>query len=326
MTRSELLKVSPTPASSLEQQVQACLSRQIKPGTNLRVGLSGGVDSVVLLHLLAMLAPAFPFQLSAIHVHHGLNPQADAWADFCAALCVRLKVPFEAVRVKVPRKSTAGLEASARKARYAELTKPGAEALVLAHHLDDQAETVLFQLLRGGEPRALAAMPEAREKDGMLLIRPLLGVPKRSLIAYARRHRLKWVEDDSNADTSLARNALRQDVLPLLEKHFPDYRERLAGVARRMAEVSGLLQGLAGQDSVAHQASELDCNALKELSETRARNLLAHFLRDSGVPLPRPAAMREMLRQLLEAQGRLSLPLPDGRKLRRVKNKAYIET
>jgi tRNA(Ile)-lysidine synthase len=309
----------------LPRQVEACLSRHLKSGAQLRVALSGGVDSVVLLHVLAQLAPRFPFTLAAMHVHHGLNPEADAWAEFCRDLCARLEVHCEVVRVKVPRKSAAGLEASARQARYAALCQPGADAVALAQHLDDQAETVLFQLLRGGEPRALAAMPEARVHEGMLLLRPLLSVPKSELIAYARRHRLNWVEDDSNLDTALARNALRQDILPRLEQHFPDYRERLSGVARRMAEVAKLLEHTAGQDRAAHPQEELDCAELKALPETRARNLLAHFLRAQGAPLPRPAALREILRQLVEARGRLSLPLPDGRRLCRIRNKARIE-
>lgn len=312
---------SPDPAG----QARACLARHLKPGAQLRAAFSGGVDSVALLHLLARLAPEFPFSLSAVHVHHGLNPGADAWAAFCLAFCERLGVPCEVARVNVPRKSAQGLEAAARRARYAALCRPGADAVALAHHLDDQAETVLFQLLRGGEPRALAAMPEARAHDGMLLLRPLLNLPKAELVAYARRHRLQWVEDDSNLDTALARNALRQDILPLLEKHFPDYRERLAGVARRMAEVAVLLEHMAGQDGAAHSENELDCAALKALPETRSRNLLAHFLRAQGAALPRPAALREILRQLTEARGRLSLPLPDGRSLVRVRNKARIE-
>jgi tRNA(Ile)-lysidine synthase len=309
----------------LPGQVAACLSRHLKPGARLRLAFSGGVDSVVLLHLLAQLAPRFPFELSAVHVHHGLNPQADTWAEFCLALCARLDIPCDVVRVKVPRKSAQGVEAAARKARYMALVEPGADAIVLAHHLDDQAETVLFQLLRGGEPRALAAMPEARMHEGVLLLRPLLGVPKSALIAYAHRHRLGWVEDDSNLDITLARNALRQDILPLLEKHFPDYRERLSGVARRMAEVAMLLENMAGQDRQAHPQGELDCNELKSLPETRARNLLAHFLRSQGVAVPRPAALRELLRQLVEARGRLNLPLPAGHKLSRFRNKARVE-
>lgn len=309
----------------LSGQVAACLSRHLQPNAHLRIALSGGVDSVVLLHVLAKLAPAFPFRLSAMHVHHGLSRHADEWADFCQVRCKRLKIECETVRVKVPRKSKSGLEAAARSARYAALTQAGVDAVVLAQHLDDQVETVLFQFLRGGEPRALAGMPEARMHDGMLLLRPLLGVPKPGLVGYAKRHRLQWVEDDSNADTTLARNALRQEVLPVLEKHFPDYRERLTSVARRMAEVSVLLEGMAGQDRQAHAEDTLDCSLLRQLPETRARNLLAHFLRDRQAPLPRPAALREMLRQLMEAQGRLDLPLADGRSLRRVRGKAYVE-
>lgn len=312
--------------NDLAGQVEACLARHLKPGAHLRAAFSGGVDSVVLLHVLAQLAPQYPFTLSAVHVHHGLSPRADEWARFCLALCNRLSIPCEVVQVKIPRKSAAGLEAAARKARYAALCQPGADAVALAHHLDDQAETVLFQLLRGGEPRALAAMPEARVFEGMLLLRPLLGAHKSALVAYARRHRLDWVEDESNLDTALSRNALRQDILPLLEKHFPDYRERLSGVARRMAEVAALLENLAGQDREAHPEDELDCNELKALPETRARNLLAHFLRAQGAAVPRPAALRETLRQLTEARGRLDLPLPDGRRLLRVKNKARVES
>jgi tRNA(Ile)-lysidine synthase len=289
------------------------------------VALSGGVDSVALLHLLAGVAPRFPLTLSAMHVHHGLNPQAEAWASHCLALCERLAIPCEVVRVKVARKSAQGLEAAARQARYAALTQPGADAVALAHHLDDQAETVLFQLLRGGEPRALAAMPEARTQDGMLLLRPLLGVPKSALTGYATRQHLAWVEDDSNRDTALARNALRQDILPVLARHFPDYRERLAGVACRMAEVAALLEGVAGEDRQAHRPDELDCDVLKALPETRGRNLLAHFLRDQGSAVPRPAQLREMLRQLTDARGRVALPLADGRRLVRREGHARIE-
>jgi tRNA(Ile)-lysidine synthase len=308
----------------LSGQAETCLTRHLRHGARLRIALSGGVDSVVLLHLLARLAPDFPFVLSAMHVHHGLNPKADDWAAHCRALCERLGVPFETVRVNIARKSAAGLEAAARKARYAALIRPGADAVVLAHHLDDQAETVLFQLLRGGEPRALAAMPEARTHEGVLLLRPLLNTPKTALVAYAKRHRLDWVEDDSNADTALSRNALRQDIIPLLARHFPDYRERLSGVARRMAEVAGLLESMASADKLRHAPGALEIVELSALPEARARNLLAHFLRGHEVALPRPAAMRELLRQLLEARGALSLPLPGGRRLTRSRGKVRL--
>jgi tRNA(Ile)-lysidine synthase len=309
----------------LSGQVYACLSRHLKPGMRLRVALSGGVDSLVLLNLLAGIAPRFPLQLSALHVHHGLNIKADEWATHCLSICDRLNISCEVVHATVARKSAEGLEAAARKVRYAALVQPGADAVALAHHLDDQAETVLFQLLRGGEPRALAAMPEARMHGGMLLLRPLLNTPKTALIDYARRHHLQWVEDDSNLNTAHSRNALRQDILPMLGRHFPDYRERLSGVARRMAEVAQLLESLAGDDREAHVDDELDCRELRALPEVRARNLLAHFLRQQGAAVPRPAQLREILRQLSEARGRLALPLPDGRRLMRVRGRARIE-
>ena len=308
----------------LSGQVHACLTRHFRPGARLRLALSGGVDSVVLLHLLAELAPAVPFTMSAMHVHHGLNPKADAWAAHCQMLCDHLNITYECVAVKVPRKSAAGLEASARKARYAALTQPGADVVVLAHHLDDQAETVLFQLLRGGEPRALAAMPEMRLHERMPLLRPLLNASKSALMNYAHCHQLAWVEDDSNADTTLSRNALRQDIFPLLEKHFPDYRERLSGVAQRMAEVAQLLEGMASADKRQHAPGVLNVAERRELPEARARNLLAHFLREHGIALPRPAAMRELLRQLLEARGTLDLLLPDGHSLNRTRGKISV--
>ncbi len=301
--------VSAAAAFGLARLVSASLTRHLQPGVSVRMALSGGVDSVVLLHILHGLAPDFPFKLSAIHVHHGLSPSADGWAGFCQSLCLTLAVPFECVKVKVARESSTGLEAAARQARYGVLFRPGADVVALAHHLDDQAETVLFHFLRGGEPRALAAMPEVRRQNGMLLWRPLLDVPKSMLMDYARSHQLAWVEDDSNADTALSRNALRQEVLPLLEKHFPDYRQRLSATARRMAEIAETL------DSRAHEnlpGDTLSVNTLANHSQSGGVNLLAAFLRRQCPSMPRPAALRELYRQIIHANGRLVLPLPSG--------------
>lgn len=298
----------------LLRQVKASLSRHLAARARLRVALSGGVDSVVLLSVLADIAPLFPFELSALHVHHGLNPKADEWAAHCLSLCKRMNIPCEIVYVNVSRESDEGLEAAARKARYAVLTKPGVDVLALAHHLDDQAETVLLQLLRGGEPRALAAMPEARRESGMLLLRPLLNVHKSALLDYAKAHQLAWVEDDSNLDTALSRNALRREVLPVLEKHFPDYRQRLSAAARRMAEIAETLDSQA--QSVMH-GDGLSVTVLSDLPQPEGINLLAAFLRRQCPSMPRPGALRELYRQLIHANGRLMLPLPSGYRLMR---------
>lgn len=309
---------------SLHDAVRAVLTRHLAPGARLRLGLSGGLDSVVLLNVLAGLRP--DYEVAALHVHHGLSPHADDWARFCELACRHLSVPFETVRVNIDRNAPEGIEAAARTARYGALMQPGADAVVTAHHLDDQAETILFQLLRGGGPRALAAMPQVRElAPGLLLLRPLLGIARTELEAHARLHALRWMEDESNVDTRYTRNALRHDVLPVIGRYIPDYRERLIASTQRMAEAADLLDELAERDGAAAGLPDhLDGKILKALPETRARNLLAYFLRRHGVPLPGPAHLAEMLRQLNEARTRLVLRLPNGQALVRLKGRILI--
>jgi tRNA(Ile)-lysidine synthase len=308
----------------LPDQVRATLVRHLAPGARLRLGLSGGLDSMVLLHALAGLRP--DYAVAALHVHHGLNTHADEWVTFCRQGCAQLGVPLQVVRVKLAPNAAEGVEAAARGARYEALARTGADAVVTAHHADDQAETVLFQLLRGGGPRALAAMPESRPlAPGLLLVRPLLACTRTELEAYARQHGLLWVEDDSNIDTRYTRNALRLDVLPAIARHLPNYREHLISSAQRMAEAADLLDELAELDGAeAGLPDSLDCEILKSLPETRARNLLAHYLRLQGVPLPSPAHLVEMLRQLKEARTRLVLRLADGLVLTRGKGRIRI--
>ena len=309
----------------MHDEVGAILARHLAPGARLRLGLSGGLDSMTLLHVLASLRS--DYAVTAMHVHHGLSTHADEWVAFCEQACAQLEVPLQVVRVKLDLSADEGVEATARGARYKALARPGADAVVTAHHADDQTETVLFQLLRGGGPRALAAMPESRPlAPGLLLVRPLLDCTRTELEAYAREHGLLWVEDDSNIDPRYTRNALRLDVLPAIARHLPNYREHLIGCAQRMAEAADLLDELAELDgAAAGLPNRLDCEILNALSEARARNLLAHYLRVQGVSLPTPAHLAEMLRQLKEARTRLVLPLADGRVLTRVKGRIAIE-
>lgn len=254
-------------------------------GTHVAVGLSGGVDSVVLLHRLRALAPRLGFRLSAVHVHHGLSPNADAWATFCRKLCKEWGVPLAVRKVRV-RRSGAGPEAAARAARRAALARSRADAIALAHHLDDQAETVLLNLLRGAGPRGASAMPAAGRLGGKLLLRPLLEVPRREVLAYARAHRLAWVEDESNRDDALTRNFLRLHVGPLLESRFPRWRENLARAARLFAA-----------------------------ADTRAERALRAFLARRGLRAPSEAKLVEMLKQLT-ARGARTRIRHDGKELR----------
>ncbi len=252
------------------------------------VAFSGGLDSTVLLHLLARLSRrhALP-PLSAIHVHHGLQAVADAWPEHCRVFCGQLGVPLQIVRVEVA--PGASLEQSARQARYGALeeTLGDHEVVFTGQHCDDQAETLLFRLLRGAGVRGLAAMPTSRTLGRGKLVRPLLNVSRDELERYAREHKLSWVEDPSNRDTRYARNFLRHEVWPVLMRQWPQASQNLTRSATHMAETQQLLDELAVQDlALAGTPTSfpwltlpsLNLAPLRELSEARQRNALRHWL------------------------------------------------
>jgi tRNA(Ile)-lysidine synthase len=290
-------------SDSVLAQVAATLS-PVPSGALLLLGLSGGVDSVVLLHLLCQLAPRCGWRISALHVHHGISTQADAWAAFCAELCLRYSVPFQLEKVDITPLRSLGIEAAARRLRHATLAQQRVDFVALAHHLDDQAETVLLQLLRGSGVRGASAMPLIRRHGaGPALIRPLLDVTRFDLLDYARQHGLQWVEDESNTDAGYPRNFLRHRVLPTLEQRFPAYRKTLARSARHFAEASDLLQQLAQQDGEgAIHGEQLDIARLRSLNQVRAKNLLRYFIAARGAAIPDSTRLEEMLRQLRQAR------------------------
>lgn len=277
----------------------------------MAVALSGGIDSVVLLDVLDRAARGHRFQLSALHVNHGISSNAFRWERFCRDLCRSRGVPFKAVRVKVKRARGASLEALARQARYRAFADCRTDFVALAHNRDDQAETLLLQLLRGAGAKGLSAMPVVRPlevayprtaRGAPLLLRPLLGVPRSAIEAYARKRKLAWVEDESNADTRLDRNFLRRQVLPVLAGRFPACRAALARAAGHLAEASALLDELARMDAgPAAGAEVLRLAVLRGLPDTRAKNLLRCFLADNGVRPPPAPRLEELLRQLRSA-------------------------
>ena len=249
------------------------------------IAFSGGLDSTVLLHLLANAKDLPP--LSAIHIHHGLQAVADTWPMHCQSICDSLGVPLRIMRVHV--QPGASLERAARDARYqafAEVTGAG-EVLLTGQHRDDQAETLLFRLLRGAGVRGLAAMPAHRPLAAGHLVRPLLDVSRVELEAYAHEHQLQWIEDPSNADSRFSRNYLRHRVLPTLTERWPQAVSSLARTAEYLCEAQTLLDELARMDlQVADQPSpfpwltlpSLALAPLRELSDARQRNALRHWL------------------------------------------------
>ena len=272
---------------SLEAQLLLALS----PWRNAPVwtmAFSGGLDSTVLLHLLAGLAQREPLPpLRAIHIQHGLQAAAEAWPAHCQQVCDELGVPLLQREVRVL--PGASLEQAARDARYAafvELLGAG-EVLLTAQHRDDQAETLLFRLLRGAGARGLAAMPATRKLGGGQLVRPLLAVSRAQLDAYARVHGLRWVEDPSNSDERFSRNFLRRQVLPLLAQRWPQAVASMARSAAHLSEAQGLLDELAQADLAAIEQESrfaglplpsLALAPLLRLSAARQRNLVRYWL------------------------------------------------
>ena len=255
---------------------------------NWRVAFSGGLDSTVLLHLLAHLAKTESLPtLSAIHIHHGLQAAADAWPEHCQAVCDALNIPLQVERVKV--QPGASLERAARDARYAVFgsVNQSNDVLLTGQHRDDQAETLLFRLLRGAGVRGLSAMPAQRPVGQGTLVRPLLDVTRAELEAYAAAHQLQWIEDPSNEDRQFSRNYLRHQIVPLLTGRWPQAQANMARSAAHLREAQGLLDELAQIDLAHGKAStdfdwlcvpSLELAPLAALSVARQRNALSHWL------------------------------------------------
>ena len=290
-------------SNQFAEKVAAQIAPLLPAHSLILIGLSGGVDSVVLLHLLHQIAPKFSWQLSALHVHHGISPNADAWVKFCTELCENYDITLAIEHVDIAPLREHGIEAAARKLRHAAFAKQLCDVVALAHHADDQSETLLLQLLRGAGVRGASAMPLLNKRDASInLLRPLLHCARQEILDYAAEHQLQWIEDESNADDSYPRNFLRHRVLPLLGEKFPAYRDTLARSAQHFAEASSLLDELAQQDGVqAIDGETLAVAALQSLTPPRAKNLLRYFLHRLGATMPQAAQLDEMLQQLCNA-------------------------
>jgi tRNA(Ile)-lysidine synthase len=271
-------------------------------GAPVCVGFSGGLDSAVLLHLFAEHGETTGRKVSALHVHHGLSPNADAWASFCEHFCANHGVPLTVEHVRVDPEATGGVEAAARMARYAVYAARPEPYIALAHHLDDQAETVLFQLLRGTGLKGMAAMPELRPlAGGKQVFRPLLRHSRAVLRAFAQDQGMRWVEDESNAHTLYDRNYLRVQVGPMLDERFAGWQESLARFARHAAAAGELLDALAAVDGVPARAG-LPLPLREDASAERRANALRAWLARNAVAMPSEARLAEMARQLWEAR------------------------
>ncbi len=270
------------------------------------VAFSGGLDSQALLHLFSQLQTEYSAELHAVHVDHGLQADSGRWAALCEERCRKLQIPITSLAVTVAPEPGESLEAVARRERYGAMARlmGAGDILFTAHHQDDQAETLLLQLLRGSGPSGLAAMPAVTPFGPGFHARPLLGFSRQELHDYALAYGLAWVEDQSNRDISFDRNYLRQRVIPLLRERWPALGRTLSRSASHCAEAQGLIDTLAQEDLA--RISEADgegvpISELKALPAPRVRALLRAWMKERGFPLPDTVRLDRILSELIPA-------------------------
>lgn len=265
---------------------------------HLFVAVSGGVDSTVLLHLLAKHRDKLSTKLHAIHIHHGLNQAADSWQQHVERFCFKNKIPLEVVKVEIKAKGES-IEAKAREARYEAFKKriDKNSALLLAHHQDDQAETLLLQLFRGAGIKGLASMPQFCTFSKGFLFRPLLNYSRNEILAYAIAENLNWIDDDSNDNTRFDRNYLRKQIMPLLKARWPTIDKTLARSANLCAEANHLLQQRIKdslQSCLKKEPFQLSISELKKFSEFEQSEILRAWFQQLNIAIPNKKHMQQI--------------------------------
>ncbi len=305
------------------------LEKLAPPPERYVVALSGGLDSMVLAHALSTSREQHGKSLAVVHIDHQLHPESTAWANHCKAFAAKSEIEFLTDVVKVDVDAGKGPEAAARDARYTALHQyvTASDWLLSAHHQDDQAETLLLNLLRGSGPAGVAAMRSIREFGDAWLARPLLDVSRVELATYAADEALSWIDDPSNHEREYDRNFLRGDVLPLLQTRWPHAHEKLARSASLARDAASLLSDLADLDIelMGGISNRLPVAALLALSPSRQRNLLRRAIQNAGLPAPAASHLQEILQQLLPAREDAE-PLVNwpGAEARRYRNTLYL--
>ena len=305
------------------------LERLAASSDRLVIALSGGLDSTVLTHLLATTRSQHGKSLLTVHVDHRLHPDSASWAAQCQAFAAELEIDFACEVVSVDVDAGQGTEAAARDARYTALRKHLADGdwLLSAHHQDDQAETLLLNLLRGSGPAGIAAMQSVRKIGDSWLVRPLLGVSRDELADYASSENLSWITDPSNDDCGFDRNFLRNEVMPVLVSRWPHAGSSLARSAELARDSANLLTELADLDytSIGGEDNRLPVSALSTLSTSRQKNLLRRVAQLVRLPSPAAAHLQLIVEQLLpareDAEPLVSWP---GAEARRYRDTLYL--
>lgn len=303
----------------------------LSAGKTIWVAYSGGVDSRVLLHLLAMAEHPHVTKINAIHIDHGLHPDSTQWAQHCAGISTELNVNFKCITVNVKDIKTHGTEAAARTARYQafqqQLTQN--DVLLTAQHQQDQSETLLLQLLRGAGPKGLSAMAQQFQLGKTTVIRPLLNVTQADVLAYAQHHQLQWIDDPSNIETRWNRNYIRHNIWPVIEERWPAAATTLSRSAEHCAEASELMTELAKMDmaklAIDSWSESLPISSLLTLSPARYKNVLRYFIECKQLLLPSTSCLQRVIDEVCLAK-QDSMPLVSwaGVDVRRYQDQLYF--
>ena len=297
--------------------------------SRLVIGFSGGLDSTVLLHALACAQEENAPPLLAIYINHGLHSDSAKWGEHCESIAQHLGVEFLCLDIQVNTDSGQGVEGAARIARYDALREAvrGGDWLLSAHHKDDQAETLLLNLLRGSGPAGLAGIGEVQPFSDGWLVRPLLSFARSELQAYADAHDLAWIDDPSNEDRRYDRNYLRHEVLPKFEHRWPEASSRLRQSALLASEAASLLDQMADADlqTLGERPDRLSLDGLRALSSVRQRNLLRYVIRELGLPAPPFGQLMSIVTDLVPAREDAQ-PIVQwaGAEIRRYRDKVYV--
>lgn len=290
----------------IRQILRTLLSGELADTQMMWLAFSGGVDSAVLLHAMHQLQDEWRIPLQALHINHGLHPEADNWQRHCELFCDSLGVPLSVVSVEIATDSHYSIEEAARDARYRVFSDKmdRHDLLLMAHHQNDQVETLLMRLLQGAGVKGLSGMPLSRGLGRGSLVRPLLDVSRQEIEDWARDNRLAWVEDPSNLETHFERNYIRHEVLPGLQQRRSGVMASLLRVCQHQAEAQAILDEVAQSDSREAQAlgATMDIPSLLRLRQARQHNLLRYWLGANGMPMPSTQHLGQILEQICQAR------------------------
>ena len=309
ISNQEILK------NAIRQSYEQSIAGYKKPKI-INIALSGGCDSMVLLHALNELREELNFTIKAIHIHHDISPNSDKWQSFCMSECEKFKVIFSTKKINIQPEKHLGVEGAARKLRYKALDELREGMLATAHHQNDQAETLFLQLIRGSGLKGLASMPHYDERRDIW--RPLLNVNRKTIVEYAKLNHILFVDDESNLDTRFNRNFLRQEIFPLLSKRFPHLIKTLTRSVEHIAEGLNLTETIAKEDAksfFSEDLSRLSLMMIKELPKDRVINLIRWWFNKNNILMPSKKTIDSLYEQILKIKKDNSLLIKISEKM-----------